>query len=213
MANAAVMSSGWPIHLSPGNRKDLRVLTNGKCGSVEPWVADTSHTWKQKRFKSAHKWQMRQWWALGGRYISHLKTEKIYERSQMANAAVMSSGWPIHLTPGNRKDLRSLTNGKCGSGELWVAETSHTWKQKRFKSVHKWQMRQWWALGGRYISHLETEKIEERSQMANAAMVSSGWPIHLTPGNRNDLRALTNGNGRHGKLTATIHLTTRHRKD
>ncbi len=59
-----------------------------------------------------------------------------------ANAAVESSGWSIHLTPGNRKDLRALTNGKCGSGELWVADTSLTWKQKRFKSAHKWQMQQ-----------------------------------------------------------------------
>jgi hypothetical protein len=36
----------------------------------------------------------------------------------MVNAAVVSSGWPIHLTPGHRKGLRALTNGKCGSSEL-----------------------------------------------------------------------------------------------
>jgi hypothetical protein len=46
----------------------------------------------------------------------------------------------VHLTPRHRKDLRALTNGKCGSGELWVADTSHTWTQKRFTGAHKWQM-------------------------------------------------------------------------
>ncbi len=88
----------------------------------------------------------------------------------MANAAMVSSGWPIHLTPRHRKGLRALTNGKCGngelmpaihltpghkknlialtngkygSGELWMADTSHTWTQKRFKNAHKCQMRQW----------------------------------------------------------------------
>jgi hypothetical protein len=44
----------------------------------------------------------------------------------MANEAVVSSGWPIHLTPGHKKGSRALTNGKYGSGELWVADTSHT---------------------------------------------------------------------------------------
>jgi hypothetical protein len=40
----------------------------------------------------------------------------------MANAPVVGSGWPIHLTARHRKGLRALTNGKCGSGELWVAD-------------------------------------------------------------------------------------------
>jgi hypothetical protein len=42
----------------------------------------------------------------------------------MANAAVVSSGWPIHLTPRHRKGLIAFTNGKYGSGELWVADTA-----------------------------------------------------------------------------------------
>jgi hypothetical protein len=49
----------------------------------------------------------------------------------MANVAVVSSGRPIHLTPGHRKDFRALTNGKYGSGELWEADTSHTWTGHR----------------------------------------------------------------------------------
>ncbi len=44
----------------------------------------------------------------------------------MANVAVVSSGRPRHLTPRHRKDLIALTNGKYGSDELWVADTSHT---------------------------------------------------------------------------------------
>ncbi len=44
----------------------------------------------------------------------------------LADATVVSSGRPIHLTPRHRKGLRALTNGKCGNGELWVADTSHT---------------------------------------------------------------------------------------
>jgi hypothetical protein len=104
----------------------------------------------------------------------------------MANVAVESSGRPIHLTPGHRKGLSALTNGKCGSGELWVADTSHTWTQKRFKECSQI------ANGGgggmvsslrQYITHLYMEKIEERSQMANSAVVSSrrqiNFPSHL----------------------------------
>jgi hypothetical protein len=95
----------------------------------------------------------------------------------------------IHLAPGHRKDLRALTNGNIGSGELVAADTSNTWTQKRLKersqmangghgelgaadtshtwtqerstSAHKWQT------GGKvsscrpYISQLDTEKVLE----------------------------------------------------
>jgi hypothetical protein len=40
------------------------------------------------------------------------RNRKVQKRSQMAKAAVVSSGWSIHLTPGHRKGLRALTNGK-----------------------------------------------------------------------------------------------------
>jgi hypothetical protein len=41
----------------------------------------------------------------------------------------------IHFTPGHRKDLRALTNGKCDNGELWVADTSHTWTKKGLRAL------------------------------------------------------------------------------
>jgi hypothetical protein len=100
--------------------------------------------------------------------IIFFKSIKTVPDTVLADAAVVSSRWPIHLTPrhrkdlialtngkyygsgelwihltpGHRKDLRALTNGKCGRCELWEADTSHSWTQKRFNSAHKWQMRQ-----------------------------------------------------------------------
>ncbi len=89
LADATVVSSGRPIHLTPGNRKDLKRSQMAKGGGHEKLIA------------------------------------------------------AIHLTPGHKKNLIALTNGKYGSGELWMADTSHTWTQKRFKNAHKCQMRQW----------------------------------------------------------------------
>jgi hypothetical protein len=60
----------------------------------------------------------------------------------MATAAVVSSGWSTHLTPGHRKGLRALTNGKYGSGELWATDKlpSHHYRKK----AHKYKN---WLLG------------------------------------------------------------------